>query len=230
MRAFNLDPEQNWSEGAPCSDDGTGSGFKGVICDPNGNPRAMIPTLGNSLVGLRSLPTAFARLTTLTRLVLVMGLINTRLDDFARPLSCLPNLRHLVLDGNSFYGPVPPYLINSPTLTDLSLQGNKLTGTIRKIGPKLTALFLSVNFLTGPLPPTTRRLRVCNAAMNCLSRTSGCNGSRGLSSLRPPPSPLLSPSPPLSSSPPLSHSPSLSPSPPTPLLSPSFPLAGLHLL
>ncbi|CAI5500741.1 unnamed protein product [Closterium sp. Naga37s-1] len=119
MRAFNLDPEQNWSEGAPCSDDGTGSGFKGVICDSNGNPRAMIPTLGNSLVGLRSLPTAFARLTTLTRLVLIMGLINTRLDDFARPLSCLPNLRHLVLDGNSFYGPVPPYLINSPTLTDL---------------------------------------------------------------------------------------------------------------
>ncbi|CAI5495159.1 unnamed protein product, partial [Closterium sp. Naga37s-1] len=243
MTAFNLDPEQNWSEGAPCSDDGTGSGFKGVICDSNGNPRAMIPTLGNSLVGLRSLPTAFARLTTLTRLVLIMGLINTRLDDFARPLSCLPNLRHLVLDGNSFYGPVPPYLINSPSLTDLSLQGNKLTGTIkavgskltalflsvnlltasllpasrlqhqafeltkrnpilpfpsppstslqqppspssslqgnkltgtiRKIGPKLTALFLSVNFLTGPLPPAARRLRVCNAAMNCLSRTSG---------------------------------------------------------
>ncbi|CAI5977882.1 unnamed protein product [Closterium sp. NIES-64] len=179
MTAFNLDPEQNWSEGAPCSDDGTGSGFKGVICDSNGNPRAMIPTLGNSLVGLRSLPTAFARLTTLTRLVLIMGLINTRLDDFARPLSCLPNLRHLVLDGNSFYGPVPPYLINSPTLTDLSLQGNKLTGTIRKIGPKLTALFLSVNFLTGPLPPAARRLRVCNAAMNCLSRTSGCNGVTG---------------------------------------------------
>ncbi|CAI5471566.1 unnamed protein product [Closterium sp. Yama58-4] len=178
MTAFNLDPEQNWSEGAPCSDDGTGSGFKGVICDSNGNPRAMIPTLGNSLVGLRSLPTAFARLTTLTRLVLIMGLINTRLDDFARPLSCLPNLRHLVLDGNSFYGPVPPYLINSPTLTHLSLQGNKLTGTIRAIGPKLTALFLSVNFLTGALPPAPH-LRVCNAAMNCLSRTAGCNGVTG---------------------------------------------------
>ncbi|GJP32021.1 hypothetical protein CLOM_g16566 [Closterium sp. NIES-68] len=177
MTAFNLGAEQNWAVGAPCSDDGTGSGFKGVICDANGNPRAMIPTLGNSLVGLKSLPTAFARLNTLTRLVLIMGLINTRLDDFARPLKCLPNLKQLVLDGNSFYGPIPSYLINSPTLTDLSLQGNKLTGTIKAIGPKLTSLFLSVNFLTGSLPPS--HLRVCNAAMNCLSGTTGCNGVTG---------------------------------------------------
>lgn len=115
MTAFNLAPEQNWVAGAPCSDDGTGGSFKGVICDSQGNPTAMVPTLGNSLADMKALPAAFAKLTTLTRLVLIMGLINARLDDFARQRGMFPT-NQVDLVGN--YRSVIGYncrLINSET-------------------------------------------------------------------------------------------------------------------
>ncbi|KAI3683810.1 hypothetical protein L1987_84325 [Smallanthus sonchifolius] len=70
----------------------------------------------------------------------------------------LTNLMHLesvILSGNQFSGHIPLDYIYLPNLTTLELQENEITGTIPSFDQEsLTALNLSYNRLSGPIPET----------------------------------------------------------------------------
>ncbi|CAI5996049.1 unnamed protein product [Closterium sp. NIES-65] len=65
------------------------------------------------------LPSSFTKLKTLTYLDLSSNRLNASLDQFARPLLHLPNLRVLTLNNNKLWGSVPSYLLQKPKLQKL---------------------------------------------------------------------------------------------------------------
>ncbi|CAI5982425.1 unnamed protein product, partial [Closterium sp. NIES-64] len=89
----------------------------GVECDTRGNVVSVTAYNVITVPGL--LPSSFTKLKTLTYLDLSSNRLNASLDQFARPLLHLPNLRVLTLNNNKLWGSVPSYLLQKPKLQKL---------------------------------------------------------------------------------------------------------------
>ncbi|CAI7896799.1 unnamed protein product, partial [Closterium sp. NIES-54] len=203
-----------WRKGASCSDDGLGRFYRGLKCDENGNLIAIDIHWGLLVSRISTLPPTISALTSLTEITLSSAYIFSRLDVFAKPLACLPNLQSLDLSWNSLYGPIPTYLINHATLTKLWLFDNKLTGPIPPYSPRLSSLLLFKNFLTGvfPLPASPEPDPLATAP----SPAPAPAPTAGPSSSLPAPSPSAPPHSSSASSPPPPPPPFPSPPPPSP--------------
>ncbi|CAI5499881.1 unnamed protein product [Closterium sp. Naga37s-1] len=170
-REIAVPPGLNWAKGRLCSDDGMGTGFRGVICDDYGFPISIAPVIPDGEVGrgFSQLPTALAKLTTVTLLSFNAFQLNAKLSSFALVVKCMPRLKYLDLSVNSLYGLIPPYLTQSDSIEFLSLYANQLTGPIPPFSPTLKSLQIHHNFLSGRLP-AARHL------IDLAKRTCACKG------------------------------------------------------
>ncbi|CAI5474874.1 unnamed protein product, partial [Closterium sp. Yama58-4] len=140
-----------WGSGA-CTVEGytSGSDWPGVACDSLGNVLS-IDLTSQKLKG--SMASDVTTLTSLTRLTFDSNLFWAPLASFVSYFSSLSNLVVLDLQYNWFYGTLPAYLLNLPSLTSLALGGNYLTGTVPKpTSTTLSKLTLTGNFLSGSVP------------------------------------------------------------------------------
>lgn len=109
----------------------------------------------NQLSG--ALPPHFESLQQLSYVDLRLNTINDQLDAFAG----FSQLAHLALDGNEFFGPLPPSLGSLRNLQILTLSDNGLTGDIpAEFGQleHLTKLWLYNNTLAGNIPASLGNL------------------------------------------------------------------------
>ncbi|CAI5970493.1 unnamed protein product [Closterium sp. NIES-65] len=152
------------------------AGWAGVACDSQGNPvRMEFPRQG--LTG--HLPLDVSRLTSLTKMLtsltnidLQRNLIIERLDVFIKPLEGLTNLQHLDLSSNFLFGSIQPSITAAfPRLTALLLSSNRLTGRVpSRLPPLLSTLSLSSNYLSGSLPRTSLLCSPASFSLNCFSK------------------------------------------------------------
>ncbi|CAI7797221.1 unnamed protein product [Closterium sp. NIES-53] len=155
------------------------AGWAGVSCDVRGNPvRMEFPQQG--LTG--HLPLDVIKLTSLTKIDLQKNLIIERLDVFIKPLEGLTNLQHLDLSSNFLFGSIQPSITAAfPRLTALLLSSNRLTGRVpSRLPPLLSTLSLSSNYLSGSLPRTSLLCSPASFSLNCFSEQDlfSCFASR----------------------------------------------------
>ncbi|KAI3828099.1 hypothetical protein L1987_02196 [Smallanthus sonchifolius] len=119
------------------------------------------------------IPKYIANLTLLEMLSFGKCQLGGRLPDVFHHLT---NLSRLAMHGNYLVGTIPPSLYNSSSLEQVFLDDNQLTGrlpaNLSSTMPRLGILSLSLNQLTGPLPPSvlsSPQLNILDVAYNNLS-------------------------------------------------------------
>ncbi|CAI5519040.1 unnamed protein product [Closterium sp. Naga37s-1] len=93
----------------------------------------------------------------------------------ACPSACLPACPLFLysnLDYNWFSGSVPAFMLTLPSLTDLSVGYNYLTGALPPVTSPLSSVNVQFNFLAGTFPTLT--LILCAARMNCFLDATKC--------------------------------------------------------
>ncbi|MGA7615944.1 MAG: fibronectin type III domain-containing protein [Thermoanaerobaculia bacterium] len=101
-----------------------------------------------------------ANLGSLAELV-VLEAADNQFTAFPVGLEGLAKLQYFDLSINRIQGEIPPAVFSMPEIVDLSLAGNRLTGSIPPLGEaaKLEELRLNENLLTGPIPGDIGQLR-----------------------------------------------------------------------
>ncbi|KAD0267388.1 hypothetical protein E3N88_44537 [Mikania micrantha] len=141
--SFNL--HGNWT-GPPCLNNM--SRWMGISCSNSHVTQLTLESI--NLTG--TLPVGFLQnVTFLSKL----SFHNNSLSGVLPNLTNLIHLKSVFLSSNQFWGPIPLDYIHLPNLNTLELQENKITGTILPFDQEsLTALNLSYNQLSGPIPET----------------------------------------------------------------------------
>ncbi|CAI5968252.1 unnamed protein product [Closterium sp. NIES-64] len=122
-------------------------------------PRHVGRQLANSkLTG--TLPLSVSALTALTAMV--------AWTEVATQLRLLTNLKSIDLAYNWLSSSVPAYMLTLPSLTELTIGYNYLTGALPPVTPPLSVVDVQFNFLAGTFPMLT--LTLCAARMNCFHR------------------------------------------------------------
>ncbi|WOG81798.1 hypothetical protein DCAR_0100949 [Daucus carota subsp. sativus] len=107
----------------------------------------------------------------LFRKLRVLDLGDNQLTGELPSLGDLPSLRVLRLGNNQFYGSIPEELLGSAVpVEELDLSRNGFSGSIPKINSTtLSTLNLSVNALSGLLPPSVGSCKIVDLSRNSLS-------------------------------------------------------------
>ncbi|KAK1371659.1 Inactive receptor kinase [Heracleum sosnowskyi] len=107
----------------------------------------------------------------LFRKLRVLDLGDNQLTGELPSLGDLPSLRVLRLGNNELYGSIPEALLGSSVpVEELDLSRNGFSGSIPKINSTtLSTLNLSVNVLSGLLPPSVGRCQIVDLSRNSLS-------------------------------------------------------------
>ncbi|GJS76858.1 probable leucine-rich repeat receptor-like protein kinase [Tanacetum coccineum] len=132
--------------GPPCRNNL--SRWVGIACTNSHITRLTLESI--NLTG--TLPAGFLQnVTFLSKLSFQNNLLTGNLPS----LTNLMYLESVFLSGNGFSGPIPLDYINLPKLTALELQDNEITGTIPSFDQNsLTTFNVSYNQLSGPIPDT----------------------------------------------------------------------------
>ncbi|KAJ0691040.1 putative protein kinase RLK-Pelle-LRR-III family [Helianthus annuus] len=139
--SYNL--HGNWT-GPPCLNNM--SRWTGITCSNSHITQLTLESI--NLTG--TLPVRFLQnISFLSKLSFRNNAINGDLPT----LTDLAELETVILSGNRFSGSIPSDYINLHNLTTLELQENEITGSIPRFDQEtLTALNLSYNWLSGPIP------------------------------------------------------------------------------
>nr|GMC80255.1 receptor-like protein 12 [Ipomoea batatas] len=151
-----------------------------AYCDFSGAISVSITKLTN-LVGLRLHGNHFSGWIPPLKLVKNLTYINLSNNDFTGEIPSshwdgLNNLKNLDLSENSFSGPIPASLFFLPSLTTLSLYGNKLSGHINELQNVTSALeviHFSGNKLEGTIPSFFFQLQNLSALYLSSNKFSG---------------------------------------------------------
>nr|GMC80579.1 receptor-like protein 12 [Ipomoea batatas] len=151
-----------------------------AYCDFSGAISVSITKLTN-LVGLRLHGNHFSGWIPPLKLVKNLTYINLSNNDFTGEIPSshwdgLNNLKNLDLSENSFSGPIPASLFFLPSLTTLSLYGNKLSGHINELQNVTSALeviHFSGNNLEGTIPSFFFQLQNLSALYLSSNKFSG---------------------------------------------------------
>nr|GMC80822.1 receptor-like protein 12 [Ipomoea batatas] len=151
-----------------------------AYCDFSGAISISIIKLTN-LVGLRLHGNHFSGWIPPLKLVKNLTYINLSNNDFTGEIPSshwdgLNNLKNLDLSENSFSGPLPASLFFLPSLTTLSLYGNKLSGHINELQNVTSALeviHFSGNNLEGTIPSFFFQLQNLSALYLSSNKFSG---------------------------------------------------------
>ncbi|CAI7765298.1 unnamed protein product, partial [Closterium sp. NIES-54] len=101
------------------------------------------------------------------------NLLQGRLAYFTSAFKGLSALKIFKVRFNYFAGPLPTVLLTLPTLTELDVYYNYLTGTVpTTLSPALKTLTIGANFLSGSIGTLTGVN--CSAALNCLTSQGSC--------------------------------------------------------
>ncbi|CAI5528115.1 unnamed protein product, partial [Closterium sp. Naga37s-1] len=174
----------DWLATSPCNIAGQNTvpgAWSNVVCDTAGKAELQSDSspVGHSCSDLTSqllkgtMHADITKLTTLTSLILDSNLLQGRLAFFTSAFKGLSALKQFKARFNFFAGLLPSALLTLPTLTNLDMSYNYLTGTVpATVGTALKSLNIGGNFLSGSIGTLTGV--TCSAALNCLTSQGGC--------------------------------------------------------
>ncbi|CAI5528130.1 unnamed protein product, partial [Closterium sp. Naga37s-1] len=168
----------DWSASSTCNIIGqtiAPKSFPGVWCSGSG---AVVSLKLNNLKLGGTIHADMTKLTSLTYLHLGYNLLYGRLATFVSSITPLTTIVVLNLSFNYLYDSIPFALLNMPSLTEIGLSGNYLTGVLPSVSTKVQAITVANNLLAGTI--TSQAYKYSDFRNNCLSlfgipqRTTGC--------------------------------------------------------